>query len=68
MKKDKDYENLGVQIAALLNLEIKENGRVDTAFGDKTMIGLGKTFERMLDEFKNTQNCNYYDNTTRYII
>ena len=43
-------ERLGNKIIKLLNLKLKDNGRVDTSGGDKTPLGLGFTIERAVQE------------------
>jgi hypothetical protein len=39
---------VGKNIIELLNLKVKKNGRVDTAWGDKTPAGLARTVKRAL--------------------
>ena len=41
--------NIGVNLVALLNLKLKPNGRVDTAWGDKTPVGLARTVRRIME-------------------
>lgn len=38
----------GKQIIKLLGLRVKQNGRVDTEWGDKTPLGLALTLLRIL--------------------
>jgi hypothetical protein len=40
----------GLRLIALLNLPVKDNGRVDTDWGDKTPAGLARTVERVITE------------------
>jgi len=42
----------GVEIIKLLSLKVKKNGRVDTAWGDKTPYGLVQVIKRILMEHK----------------
>lgn len=43
---------IGLALIKLFNLQVKENGRVDTAtHGDKTPLGLGRTVRAMVEEF-----------------
>ena len=42
-------EKLGKTLAELLNLPLKKNGRYDTAWGDKTPIGLFRSVERVVN-------------------
>lgn len=46
-------EQLGTQIIAILDLKVKPNGRVDTLWGDKTVIGLGRTIARLTENAVN---------------
>jgi hypothetical protein len=41
---------IGERLIQLLNLPVKENGRVDTGIGDKTPLGLARTVQRIFDE------------------
>jgi hypothetical protein len=43
---------VGENIIDLLYLKVKENGRVDTSWGDKTPLGLFLTLERLMKEDK----------------
>ena len=43
-------EQIGNELIELLDLKVKENGRVDTSGGDKTPIGLAKTVKRLIEE------------------
>ncbi len=43
-------EDFGIKLIQLLGLHVKTNDRVDTADGDKTPEGLGKTIERYYHE------------------
>jgi len=45
---DERAEILGNNLIQLLHLKVKENGRVDTFWGDKTPIGLAKTVLRVV--------------------
>jgi len=45
------YLQIGEQIIELFGLKIK-NGRVDTSWGNKTVEGLGKVIERIIEEAK----------------
>lgn len=48
---DKTAEILGNNLITLLGLKVKkENGRVDTFWGDKTPMGLGYTVERVVGQ------------------
>lgn len=42
-------EVCGQDLVELLYLKVKENGRVDTRWGDKTALGLFLTVKRVLD-------------------
>jgi len=39
----------GKKLAELLDLKIKENGRYDTTWGDKTPLGLFLTVQRIIE-------------------
>ena len=41
---------IGNHLINLLGLTVKANGRVDTAGGDKTPLGLALTVKRVIDE------------------
>jgi hypothetical protein len=43
-------EQIGNKLIDLLDLPVKENGRVDTSGGDKTPVGLAKTILRVIEE------------------
>lgn len=49
---DSDLESemteIGEQIIDLLSLRVKDNGRVDTAVGDKTPLGLALTIAAII--------------------
>ena len=47
-----EYEamQVGKEIAALCGLKLNKEGRVKTAFGDKTLVGLGRCVERVVIE------------------
>lgn len=51
-------EKIGCQIIELLDLNLKDNGRVDTSWGDKTPAGLTRTLRRFLhdeaDDYKSS--------------
>lgn len=47
---DAEYTEIGNKLIELLDLKVKSNGRVDTAGGDKTPLGLAKTVQRVFDE------------------
>jgi hypothetical protein len=47
---DEQAEKLGQALIHLLGLCAKRNGRIDTAHGDKTPIGLGRTVLRVVEE------------------
>ena len=47
---DAQAQTVGEQLIALLDLRVKTNGRVDTAGGDKTPIGLARTVKRAIDD------------------
>lgn len=47
--EDSEYAKIGKNIVDLLNLKIKKNGRIDTNWGDKTFIGIGKCIEQILN-------------------
>ena len=40
---------IGEDIIKLLHLKVKENGRVDTSWGDKTPFGLFLTVQRFIE-------------------
>ena len=42
-------EIIGENIAELLNLKLKSNGRYNTVWGDKTAVGLYHCIQRILD-------------------
>lgn len=44
----KEYEKAGELLIKVLQLKKKKNGRVATAWGDKTPLGLALTVERVL--------------------
>jgi len=44
------YETIGQQAIVLLGIKRKSNGRVDTAWGDKSNEGLGRTIARIVHE------------------
>ena len=51
-RKDLDSRRdhlIGVNLIGLLDLKIKRNGRVDTAWGDKTPVGLARTVRRIME-------------------
>ena len=41
---------LGKELIEVLDLKVKENGRVDTEWGDKTPYGLYQTLKRFIEE------------------
>lgn len=43
-------EQIGNRLITLLDLRVKDNGRVDTNIGDKTPVGLARTVKRLLEE------------------
>lgn len=43
-------EQIGQRLIKLLDLRVKENGRVDTDIGDKTPVGLARTVKRLIEE------------------
>lgn len=46
-----DLENIGQTVVDLLNLPKKRsNGRYNTSWGDKTLMGLGATIVRVVEE------------------
>lgn len=45
-----DYAARGEELARLLLLKKKRNGRYDTAWGDKTPLGLYATIKRVMDK------------------
>ena len=47
---DEQAQKLGEQLIEVLQLKVKSNGRVDTSWGDKTPIGLGKTVEQIVKD------------------
>lgn len=53
---EKQYEMLGNRIISFLYLAKNENKRIDTTWGDKTPIGLGKCIHRMLKESYQNEN------------
>lgn len=45
---DQEYEKIGQEIVKLFSLPKKRsNGRYNTSWGDKTLLGLGMTIERI---------------------
>lgn len=48
--RDKVFIGIGETLTDALRLPMKRNGRVDTSWGDKTMLGLGRTVWRMVGE------------------
>jgi hypothetical protein len=44
------YDAIGEKLIDLLKLHVKENGRVDTSWGDKTAYGLALTVKRIIEE------------------
>ena len=46
---DESAKSIGDSIIKAFNLKVKHNGRVDTDWGDKTPIGLGKMIFRILE-------------------
>jgi hypothetical protein len=42
---DMDAEIIGNRLISILGLKVKTNGRVDTAYGDKTPIGLARLID-----------------------
>lgn len=44
------FEEIGFAAIKLLNLKVKKNGRVDTAYGDKTPLGIGATIVDFIAE------------------
>jgi hypothetical protein len=49
---DERDERLGKEMIEALGLELKNNGRVDTEFGDKTPMGFYRTMKRITKENK----------------
>jgi len=47
---EEEAKKLGQAVVDLLGLTVKGNGRVDTNSGDKTLIGLGRTVVRVVQE------------------
>lgn len=47
---DEQAEQLGKALIHLLGLTVKRNKRIDTAHGDKTLMGLGRTVLRVVEE------------------
>lgn len=47
--EDRKDHMIGVNLIALLDLKLKRNGRVDTAWGDKTPVGLARTVRRIME-------------------
>ena len=47
--QDMVSEIIGKNIAELLNLKLKSNGRYNTEWGDKTAIGLYYCIQRIID-------------------
>lgn len=43
-------EQIGNKLIELLDLRVKDNGRVDTSGGDKTPVGLARTVKRLIAE------------------
>jgi hypothetical protein len=50
MEQEKKDITVGEKLIAVLGLKVKSNGRVDTAWGDKTPLGLALTVKRILEE------------------
>ena len=48
--------NTGLALIKLLNLQLNEYGRVDTAIGDKSEYGLAKTIDRIFTDDKFAQS------------
>ncbi len=44
------HGNLGDKLIELLQLKVKDNGRVATSGGDKTPLGLALTVLRLIEE------------------
>lgn len=47
---EEQEKKIGEEIIELLDLKIKKNGRVNTSFGDKTPLGLGRVILRIIEE------------------
>jgi len=46
---DKTAQNIGNELIKLLGLKVKQNGRIDTEWGDKTPAGLARTVYRIVN-------------------
>lgn len=51
MYSNKRAENLGREVSKLLFLKENKKGQVETGFGAKTMLGLGLTIEKILEDY-----------------
>ena len=49
MTSAEDSEKMGLEIIELLGLKVKANGRVDTAWGDKSPLGLVLTLKGIME-------------------
>lgn len=53
---EEQYQQLGLQLVHLLGLKVKKSGSVDTTWGIKSMVGLGRTVERLITDLPKTTN------------
>jgi hypothetical protein len=42
--------NIGNKLIEVLQLKVKQNGRVDTTWGDKTPVGIAQVVKRIIQE------------------
>lgn len=52
----KQCEKLGADVIAVLGLKKNKQGRYNTAWGDKTVQGIGATVSRLYNEALATEN------------
>ncbi len=50
--REEDQARLGRELADMLQLKLKRNGRYDLRDGDKTDLGLYRTINRCIEDFK----------------
>ena len=46
---DEQDTDIGAALIEILGLIVKDNGRVDTLWGDKTAMGLTRTIRRIIE-------------------
>jgi len=49
-----DDELIGNKLIEVLQLKLKQNGRVDTSWGDKNPVGLAQVVKRIIQEKGNS--------------